>query len=124
MAENRNPRSLIGCYRTSEIRGRKRHVRIWPNRKHPSAAPRAQPVLLFAAPCLFGVIGHLIGLAMTAGALDVAFVNGSTSRLSLPLPIDYAAGSLLGVSVGVGWARSFLHEEEPLLSPPTTDPTR
>ncbi len=83
-------------------------------------APRAQPVLLFAAPCLFGVIGHLIGLAMTSGALDVAFVNGSISRLSLPMPIDYAAGSLLGVSVGVGWARSFLHEEEPVPSRPPT----
>ncbi len=87
-------------------------------------APRAQPVLVFAAPCLFGVIGHLIGLAMTGGALDDAFVKGCMSPLNLPMPIDYAAGSLLGVSVGVGWARSFLHEEEPVPSRPPTSLTR
>ncbi len=87
-------------------------------------ARQAQPVLVFAAPCLFGVIGHLIGLALTDGRLDDAFVQGSMSRLSLPMPIDYAAGSLLGVSVGVGWARSFLHEEEQVPSRPPTGLTR
>ena len=87
-------------------------------------ARRAQPVLVFAAPCLFGVIGHLIGLAMTDGALDVAFVKGSMSPLSLPMPIDYAAGSLLGVSAGVGWAKSFLQEEEEVLTRPTAGQTR
>ncbi|MHC4109045.1 MAG: hypothetical protein ACYSTY_13280 [Planctomycetota bacterium] len=87
-------------------------------------APRAQPVLVFAAPCLFGVVGHLIGMAVRGGGLDEAIVKGSMFPLSLPMPIDYAAGSLLGVSVGVGWAKSFLHEEEPDPSRPPTTATR
>ena len=28
------------------------------------------------------------------------------------MPVDYLTGSFLGVSVGLGWARSFMHHEE------------
>jgi hypothetical protein len=28
------------------------------------------------------------------------------------MPVDYATGSLMGVAVGLGWARSFLHHED------------
>ncbi len=75
-------------------------------------APQAPPVLAFAAPCLFGAIGPLIGTMTTASPLDEALVRGSIWACCLPMPIDYAAGSLMGVAVGVGWARSFLHEDE------------
>lgn len=72
-------------------------------------APKSPPILLFAAPIAFGSIGYLVA-SMTVGAvpLDLAFVNGALSRLAYPMPIDYAAGSLAGVALGVGWSRSFL----------------
>ena len=47
-----------------------------------------------------------------SGPLADAVVNGTLPVLSLPMPIDYAAGSLMGVSMGLGWARGFLHHEE------------
>ncbi len=75
-------------------------------------APHAQPRLLFASPCFFGVLGHLLGMMMVSGALSEAFVTESISLLSFPMPIDYAAGSLMGVALGVGWAKSFLQHEE------------
>lgn len=75
-------------------------------------SPNVQPVLIFASPILFGAIGHTIGMAMLKQPLDVAYVMDKLPLLSRPMPIDYAAGSLMGVAMGVGWARSFLHHEE------------
>jgi hypothetical protein len=70
-------------------------------------------LLLFVSPIVFGAIGHAIGMMLVKQPLDVAFVEQSLSAMSLPMPVDYAAGSLMGVAVGLGWARSFLHHEEP-----------
>lgn len=75
-------------------------------------APQAPPVLAYAAPCVFGAIAQLIGAVTTGNPLDDALVSGSISAWCLPRPIDYAAGSLMGVAMGAGWARSFLHEDE------------
>lgn len=76
-------------------------------------SPHVQPILLFASPCFFGAIGHFIGQTMLRGAsLSDAYVNGSVPMLSLPMPLDYAAGTLIGIPLGLGWAKSFLHEEE------------
>jgi hypothetical protein len=75
-------------------------------------APNVQPVFLFVAPIVVGALGHLIGLSLVRAPLDVAWVTGQLPKFNLPMPIDYAAGSLMGVAVGVGWARSFLHHEE------------
>jgi hypothetical protein len=75
-------------------------------------APHAQPRLLFGVTCLFGVLGQLVGMMMLRGTLADAFVAQAIPRISLPMPIDYAAGSLMGVAMGLGWAKSFLHQEE------------
>lgn len=75
-------------------------------------SPHAQPVLLFATPCFFGAAGTLAVSMTTPGPLADAYVNGMLPALSLPMPIDYAAGSLMGVSMGLGWAKGFLHHEE------------
>jgi hypothetical protein len=75
-------------------------------------SPHVQPMLLFATPCLFGGIGHLIGSVMLHQPPDLALISGELSSLNRPMPIDYAAGSLLGVAFGLGWAKSFLHHEE------------
>ncbi|MHC5024392.1 MAG: hypothetical protein ACYTGG_10865 [Planctomycetota bacterium] len=75
-------------------------------------APNVQPVLLFVMPCLFGAIGQAIGLTLIRGTPVTALVDNSLPTLIRPMPIDFAAAGLMGVSVGLGWARSFLHHEE------------
>ena len=74
-------------------------------------SPQAQPRVLFAAPCLFGAVGYLIGQAFIKESLPEAFVAWSIPALCFPMPVDYAAGSLMGVAMGLGWARSFQQEE-------------
>lgn len=72
-------------------------------------APRTPPILIFASPILFGAIGYLLASTqLGAMPIDLAFVTRSLSRLAYPMPIDYAAGSLVGVAMGIGWSRSFL----------------
>lgn len=80
-------------------------------------APHVQPILLFATPCLFGAAGHVIGAVTVTGSPADAYVLSNLSAFSLPLPVDYAAGSLLGVSFGLGWAKSFLHYEDDAPAP-------
>ncbi len=75
-------------------------------------SPHAQPRLLFAAPCLFGALGHLVGMMTMNVSLADAFVTQSIPAVNLPMPIDYAAGSLMGVAMGLGWAKSFLQHDE------------
>jgi hypothetical protein len=43
--------------------------------------------------------------------LDDAYIAGALGALARPMPLDYLAGALLGVSFGLGWAKSFLHHE-------------
>jgi hypothetical protein len=74
--------------------------------------PHVQPVVLFAAPVFVGALGHLAAGIMTKTPLSDAYVDGTLVPLALPMPIDYVAGSLLGVAMGRGWAKSFLHHEE------------
>ncbi|MCP3903772.1 MAG: hypothetical protein GY715_09070, partial [Planctomycetes bacterium] len=68
--------------------------------------------VLFAAPVLFGAIGHLVGSFLISGSFADVFVSGRIPKVNVIMPADYAAGSLMGVAVGLGWARSFLHHEE------------
>jgi hypothetical protein len=74
-------------------------------------APHGSAILLFAVPCLFGAVGQTIGLLSTSAPLDDAFVSNSVSPFLLVSPLDLAAGSLTGVALGVGWAKSFLHHQ-------------
>jgi hypothetical protein len=75
-------------------------------------SPHAQPRLLFAAPLLFGAIGQLIAAMMVKVPLTDAYIAQAIPAVGRPMPIDYAAGSLMGVAMGLGWARSFLHQDE------------
>ncbi len=75
-------------------------------------SPHVQPVLLFASPVLFGAIGHIIGAVLLKTPADQAFVDGTFPALLLPTPVDYATGSLMGVSFGLGLAKSYVHHEE------------
>lgn len=75
-------------------------------------APNTQPKLIFATSCLVGAVGHMFGTFTVGADIEAAFIERTIPALSLPLPIDYAAGALMGVSMGLGWARSFLHHEQ------------
>lgn len=75
-------------------------------------SPHVQPILLFVAPMLFGAIGYIVGLAMADGTPAELFVSRDTPAVLLAAPIDYLCGTLVGVAIGYGWARSFLHHED------------
>ncbi|MGA1394094.1 MAG: hypothetical protein ACO38W_13165 [Phycisphaerales bacterium] len=74
-------------------------------------APRLQPALLFAMPVLAGAAGTYIASFNLKGGLGDAFVSGTLSRLAYPMPMDWAAGALCGVAIGLGWARGFVKVE-------------
>ena len=74
-------------------------------------APHGSPILLFVAPCFFGAVAQVVGLLSTTSPLDDAFVANTVSPLLLVSPLDVAAGALTGVSLGVGWAKSFLQRQ-------------
>ena len=75
-------------------------------------SPHVQPILLFASPCLFGAAGYMVGMVMLPGSLVDAYILRTLPAWVQPMPVDYAAGTLIGVSFGLGWAKSFLHHEE------------
>jgi hypothetical protein len=74
--------------------------------------PNVQPVLLFVSPIVFGAIGHLLLAFILRDPIDVAYVNDKLPGLANVMPVHYVAGSLMGVSMGIGWARSFLHHHD------------
>lgn len=68
------------------------------------AVPHQEPVLLFASPIVIvGVVQLLLAWSIRDPAL--AFVRGSTPNLVAVMPLDLAAGTIIGVSVGVGLSR-------------------
>ena len=87
-------------------------------------SPHTQPRLIFATACLAGAVGHVIGAVViqvsTAEGMAAAYVTSTLPAVSLPLPIDYAVGSLIGVAMGLGWAASFVHHEEEGEAAPST----
>lgn len=75
-------------------------------------APHVQPILLYVSPMIFGAVGYVIAATLPRLPLDEAYINGTLSAFARVMPMDYLAGSLLGVSFGLGWAKSFLQHEE------------
>ena len=71
-------------------------------------SPRTQPILLFAAAVLAGALGHAIAVAMMSGTPEEMFVANTLPRIGRPMPLDYVAGALMGVAIGLGWSRSFV----------------
>jgi hypothetical protein len=74
-------------------------------------APKAQPILLFAAPT-FAIGAAQLVLALAApGSVDAAFAAGALSPLRVPMPMDVAAGSLCGVAIGLGWSKGLVKKD-------------
>ena len=86
-------------------------------------SPQTQPRLIFATACLAGAVGHVIGAVVIQISADdgmAAYIVSTLPAVSLPLPIDYAVGSLIGVAMGLGWAASFVHHEQEGEAAPST----
>jgi hypothetical protein len=76
-------------------------------------APHVQPIVVAFIPMAFGVVGHVIGMLQLDGTLADAIVADTVPGLSMPMPIDYACGVLIGGPIGLNWAKSLLHQDEP-----------
>lgn len=75
-------------------------------------APRTQPVYLAAAPVAAFALAYAFMAFTLKGDLAAGVVDGSFPRLLRLMPVDIAAGSLAGVSLGYGFARSFIESKE------------
>jgi len=76
------------------------------------ASPHVQPILLIPATVLGGLIAYLAGQFLIDGTFADAAALRRLPTLVRPMPIDYLAGSFLGVSIGLSWATSFLEHED------------
>ena len=75
-------------------------------------APTVQPVLLFPAVCVFGALGQWV-VGMTLPDDPSALVAaGQLPNLVLPLPIDYAAGAMIGIPIGISWGNGFIEKQD------------
>lgn len=65
----------------------------------------AQPILLAAAPVAAVGLAQLFSALTFKGALDVAVAQRAVPGWSMAMPVDVAAGALLGIPVGLGWSK-------------------
>ncbi len=76
------------------------------------AAPHVQPVLLAPALVLGGTLAAWVAFIFVPNDVEAALAAGKVPALLLPLPIDWAAGALLGVPLGFAMAHGFLHHDD------------
>ena len=74
----------------------------------------SQPILLVAAPVLAVGLAQLWTAISSQGALDLAVAQRTLPGWSVAMPIDIAAGAMLGVPIGLGWTKPT--EDEDILS--------
>lgn len=65
----------------------------------------SQPILLAAAPVAAVGLAQLFTALTFRGALDAAVAQRGLPGWSVAMPIDVAAGALLGVPIGLGWSK-------------------
>lgn len=77
-------------------------------------APHAQPLLLIVAPVLVGALSQwALGFMIPSNELATMYLQGSLPHLLIPVPIDWVAGSLIGVPWGIYFGNAFLqHDDE------------
>jgi hypothetical protein len=76
------------------------------------SAPHVQPALLPPAMVLAGTLGAWVASFFVPNDIEAAFAAGNVPAVLLPLPIDWAAGALLGVPLGFAAAHGFLHHDD------------
>ena len=74
------------------------------------AAPKLDPILVYGGVVLAGGLAQVVIATGWSGSLSDALVDGSMPRLLMVMPITWVGGSLVGVSMGIGWARSFVEQ--------------
>ncbi|MDP7005412.1 MAG: hypothetical protein QF718_04300 [Phycisphaerales bacterium] len=74
--------------------------------------PSLQPVIYYVLPISVGGFGYFIGITLFPVS-DVAFAQQSLSQLLFPMPIEYAAGVIMGLSIGLSWAASLSEKPNP-----------
>ena len=72
------------------------------------AAPKLDPILIYPGVVLVGGLAQLVVASGWSGSLADALVEQTVPRFLYVMPITWVAGSLAGVSMGIGWARSFI----------------
>jgi len=70
-------------------------------------AGAVQPVLAFITPILLTGVAQIITASEVRAQIDAQFAVGSLSPLARMMPLDIVSGALIGVAIGIGWARSF-----------------
>ena len=71
----------------------------------------AQPILLAAAPVLAVGLAQLWTALTLKAPLDQAVAARAIPGWSMAMPIDVAAGALIGVPLGLGWSKPAEHED-------------
>ncbi|MAT81404.1 MAG: hypothetical protein CMJ29_07130 [Phycisphaerae bacterium] len=83
-------------------------------------APHAQPVLLMMSPILAGtLVQWTMVFWLPQSELGTMFMQGDFPHVLLPVPIDWAAGSLMGVPWGIYFGNMFLQHDDGSQSPQT-----
>jgi len=75
-----------------------------------AAAPRLDPILVYGGVVLAGGFAQVVIATGWSGSLADALVDDSMPRLLMVMPITWVGGSLVGISMGIGWARSFVEQ--------------
>ncbi|MEM7229036.1 MAG: hypothetical protein AAF432_09505 [Planctomycetota bacterium] len=75
-------------------------------------APHVQPKLIFVSTIIGGLVAFAIGSYTMAGSFEDLAALKDLPPLCRPMPIDYLAGSFIGVPAGLSWATSFLHHDD------------
>ena len=73
-------------------------------------APRIDPILVYGAPVLAGGIAQLVIASGWSEPPSIALVEGALPRLVWVMPVEWAGGAMIGVSLGIGWARGFIRD--------------
>jgi len=70
-------------------------------------ASAVQPVVAFIAPIVIMGVAQIVTATEARAQIDAQFASGALSPLARMMPLDIIAGTLIGVAIGIGWARSF-----------------
>ncbi len=73
--------------------------------------PSMQPVMMYALPIAMGGVGYFIATMYSDSGIS-AFIHQSISPLLFPMPLEYAAGFVMGLSTGLAWFTSFALNSE------------
>ncbi len=76
------------------------------------AAARAPAMVFMVVVALLGVAGPVLGAAMHGGEALRAVYEFRVVHLALPTPLDWAAGALLGVPLGLNLAGSVMERRQ------------